>query len=214
MHVTSCVLHGKCTRVPVHIFHTSHICVHIFHTSRVCTYSIHHMYMYIFHVHHMYVYLFHTSHVHVYVHIPYITRTCMCTYIPYITCVCTSHVHVCVHIFHTSHMCMCTYSMYMYITCMCTYIPYMCRTHEYEQKVQLLSSQLEDMKERLKVAEEQNSRAPPALLRLQKEMERTRVRSPMLPWTPNHPLPHVVLITRMSSFFLGGGGIYSLVQHR
>ncbi|KAL5502593.1 hypothetical protein EMCRGX_G009393 [Ephydatia muelleri] len=49
------------------------------------------------------------------------------------------------------------------------------RSQGYEQKVQVLSGELEDLKERLKVAEEQNSRANPALLQLQKELERTRV---------------------------------------
>ena len=39
----------------------------------------------------------------------------------------------------------------------------------------MLSDQLEDVKGRLKAAEEQNSRAPAALLKVQRELERTQV---------------------------------------
>ena len=47
------------------------------------------------------------------------------------------------------------------------------RSHENEQRV--LSDQLEDVKGRLKAAEEQNSRAPAALLKVQRELGRTQV---------------------------------------
>ena len=65
-------------------------------------------------------------------------------------------------------------------TCICVYVSHQClsltRTREYQEKVQAMSVELEQVRSRLQVTERQASEPPPLLLKLQEEMAEMKVR--------------------------------------